>query len=66
MTKILLVEDQPLIATSTGFVLEGEGYEVRVALDGREGLEMVRTESPDLIITTSAIRIRFTRDRPRP
>jgi C4-dicarboxylate-specific signal transduction histidine kinase len=36
--KILVVEDSPTQAERVRLLLEGEGYEVAVARDGREGL----------------------------
>jgi CheY-like chemotaxis protein len=51
MTKILVVEDESIIAASIAFILEAEGYEVCFAWDGQQGVTMAETESPDLIIT---------------
>lgn len=48
--KILIVEDEPLIAKVLSIRLEGLGYKVSSALDGEEGLDMVRKEKPDLAI----------------
>jgi len=48
--KILIVEDERDLAELLAFNLEKEGYQTLVALDGRTGLERVRTEKPDLII----------------
>jgi DNA-binding response OmpR family regulator len=50
MTLILIVEDNANLAFGLSKSLEGEGYEVIVAEDGRQGLEMARTERPDLIV----------------
>jgi DNA-binding response OmpR family regulator len=48
--KILIVEDEDLIAKVLCMRLEGLGYKVVVASDGEEGLDMVRKEHPDLAI----------------
>lgn len=50
-SKILLVEDEPHIAFNIEFNLKQEGYEVCVAKDGREGLELFKNQGPfNLII----------------
>jgi DNA-binding response OmpR family regulator len=48
--KVLVVEDDPSIAIGLRINLESEGYEVLVAEDGEQGLELARSEEPDLII----------------
>lgn len=48
--RILLVEDEPAIS---GFVRRGlifEGFEVTIAVDGREALDSVRDHPPDLLV----------------
>jgi DNA-binding response OmpR family regulator len=49
-TKILLVDDEPIIVKTVQKRLEVEGYEVLVAADGLEALEKTRTLKPDLIV----------------
>ena len=49
--KILIAEDEPLMAALIEAKLKSEGYEVIVATDGREALKKFETENPDLIIT---------------
>ena len=51
MKKVLVVEDEIIIAMGVSLLLEADGYEVRLAPDGRKGLELVAEWSPDLIIT---------------
>jgi len=48
--KILIVEDDRHIVTLVRYVLEREGYQVQVARDGVEGLEMAREFFPDLVV----------------
>jgi CheY-like chemotaxis protein len=48
--KILLVDDDPDFLEMHKAVLQNHGYEVVTAMSGREGLERVRAEMPDLII----------------
>ncbi len=50
MTTILVIDDVSNIRTLVASYLEGEGYHVLTAANGREGLEIVRQASPDLII----------------
>jgi CheY-like chemotaxis protein len=49
--KILVVEDSPTQAERVRLLLEGEGYEVVLARNGREGLQRVQAAAPDLIIS---------------
>ncbi|MDD5131826.1 MAG: response regulator [bacterium] len=48
--KILVVEDDALIRELDRINLESAGFEVVQATDGFQGLEMARTENPDLIV----------------
>lgn len=50
MARVLLVEDEASLQRLIGYALQSKGYEVLVAVDGREGLDMARSESPDLIL----------------
>lgn len=50
MKKILVVEDDPGIASLISRSLEQEGYVVRVEPNGATGLEVARSESFDLIV----------------
>jgi CheY-like chemotaxis protein len=50
MPKILLVEDNDMNRDMLSRRLERKGYAVVVALDGQQGLEAARSESPDLIL----------------
>ena len=48
--KILIVEDEDLIAKVLAIRLEGLGYKAVIASDGEEGLAMAKKEKPDLVI----------------
>jgi two-component system cell cycle response regulator DivK len=48
--KILLVEDNEMNRDMLKRRLERKGFRVAVAVDGRQGLEMAASESPDLIL----------------
>lgn len=48
--KILIVEDEPFIADMYKLKFEGEGYDVAVACNGEEGLDMAMQNLPDLIL----------------
>lgn len=50
MSKILLVEDDKILLKMYQDKLENEGYQVIVAIDGREGLKKVEEEKPDFIL----------------
>ena len=51
MTTILLVEDDPDVAAATKAILEYLGYPVMLASDGRQGLELIMSMQPDIVIT---------------
>jgi two-component system alkaline phosphatase synthesis response regulator PhoP len=50
MAKILLIEDEQTIQELVKFNLEREGYTVKIAADGKAGLEMVNAEMPELVL----------------
>jgi CheY-like chemotaxis protein len=50
MSKILMVEDDNILAKAISTVLSGEGYEVVRAMDGEDGLEKLKKFLPDLIL----------------
>ena len=51
MAKILIVDDEEHVRAALKQVLERAGYEVAVAATGSEGLELMRQEGADLVIT---------------
>jgi two-component system, cell cycle response regulator DivK len=50
MPKLLLVEDNEMNRDMLARRLQYRGYEVVIAVDGQAGIEMARSESPDLIL----------------
>jgi two-component system cell cycle response regulator DivK len=50
MTKILLVEDNEMNRDMLSRRLVRKGYEVIMALDGRQAVELAAAEHPDLIL----------------
>jgi CheY-like chemotaxis protein len=50
MTKILLVEDSKFLRMATERALLRAGYEVSVAVDGEQALELAKHESPHIIL----------------
>ncbi|MCF6460805.1 response regulator transcription factor [Clostridium sp. Cult3] len=50
MERILIVEDEEKIARFIELELKYEGYEVEKAFNGRDGLELARTQPFDLIL----------------
>ncbi len=49
--NILVVDDERTIRDSLKMVLDEEGYQTDTASDGREALEMTRSQNYDLVIT---------------
>lgn len=50
MPKILLVEDNEMNRDMLSRRLSRNGFEIVIAVDGRQGVEMAAAESPDLIL----------------
>jgi DNA-binding response OmpR family regulator len=48
--KILIADDEPNIVTAVEFLLQQSGYEVLVAENGEEALELVESWLPDLVL----------------
>ncbi|WP_426059800.1 response regulator [Hymenobacter sp. B1770] len=48
--KLLLVEDEPKLASFVRKGFENEGYEIEVAYDGRTGLSLAQKQPYDLVI----------------
>ena len=48
--KILVVDDDPILAELVSYVLKAEGYEPIVAIDGPDGVAKFVAEKPDLVV----------------
>ena len=48
--KILVVDDEALLVKGIRFNLQNEGYDVITGSNGKEAVELVRTEGPDLVV----------------
>lgn len=48
--RIVVVEDEPVIAGAVADRLRAAGYEVHIAGDGPAGVELVQRTSPDLVV----------------
>ena len=49
-TKILIVDDDPNISDLLKMYFENEGYDVKLAADGSEGLNYFKMYEPDLVL----------------
>jgi DNA-binding response OmpR family regulator len=49
--KILLAEDNSTLSLLLKFRLEKEGFDLFVAVDGKEAIDLIAKHDPDLIIT---------------
>jgi len=50
MAKILLVEDNEMNRDMLSRRLQRRGYDIVMAVDGAQGVEMAKAEAPDLIL----------------
>lgn len=50
MSKILVIEDEPQIRDNIRQILEMSDFEVAIAQDGEQGLQLAHSEHPDLIV----------------
>jgi len=50
MPKILLVEDNEMNRDMLSRRLQRKGYDVAIAIDGGQGVEMAHAQAPDLIL----------------
>jgi DNA-binding response OmpR family regulator len=50
MRTIVVVEDQPVLATAYRNKFKGEGFNVEVALDGEQGFDLITRIKPDLVL----------------
>ncbi len=50
MAKVLIIEDDPLMSRMYQKIFTFEQYEVVMAKDGQEGLDLARSEKPTVIL----------------
>jgi DNA-binding response OmpR family regulator len=50
MRKILIVDDEPNIVMSLEYTFKKNNFEVFIARDGQEALDILKTQFPDIII----------------
>ena len=50
MKKILIVDDEPNIVMSLEYTFKKNNFEVFIARDGQEALEILKNQLPDIII----------------
>ena len=50
MSKILIVEDNEMNRDMLSRRLTRKGYEIEMAVDGQEGLDKMRSWSPDVVL----------------
>jgi CheY-like chemotaxis protein len=48
--QILVIEDEQALSDAYEMILDGQGYNVTVAHDGSEALELTKSLEPDLIL----------------
>jgi len=48
--RVLIVDDDPDILQTLGLCLSSEGYSVLMAGNGKEALDMLRNDAPDIIL----------------
>ena len=51
MSRIVLIDDEPVLRLTFRHILEGAGHEVRDAANGKIGVSLCRQACPDLVIT---------------
>lgn len=50
MKKILIVDDEPNILMTLEYTFKKKNFQVYIARDGQEALELLKTEQPDIIL----------------
>ena len=57
MAKILLVEDNEMNRDMLSRRLERRGFQVVIAVDGKQGVDLAQSETPDLILMDMSLPI---------
>lgn len=50
MTKIAIVEDDPVISQMYRMKFEADGFDVQLANDGKKGVALVEHSNPDIVL----------------
>jgi DNA-binding response OmpR family regulator len=50
MTRIAIIEDDPVINQMYRMKFEADGFEVQVANNGKSGINMIQTFAPDIVL----------------
>lgn len=50
MATVLVIDDEPAIVDILRLILEEEGYKVITAINGRQGLDLIASARPDLVL----------------
>ena len=58
MTKLLIVEDNEMNRDMLSRRLKRKGYEIEVAVDGQQGVEMATASMPDLVLMDMSLPIK--------
>lgn len=58
MPKILLVEDNEMNRDMLSRRLKRKGYDIVIAVDGGQGVEMAHSENPDLILMDMSLPVK--------
>ncbi len=51
LTKVLIVDDSPTQAKLLDIILTAQGYHVSIARNGREAIDLITADKPDLVIS---------------
>ncbi|QGZ66115.1 response regulator [Paraburkholderia acidisoli] len=51
MTTLVIVDDESLVTEFLSFLLNGAGYEVHAAFNGRDAIALIERQRPALVIT---------------
>lgn len=51
MARVLIIDDEPMVRETVRAMLDSGGHDVIEAVNGRDGLEKMRADRADLVIT---------------
>ena len=50
MPRVVVIDDEEMVATLTGAVLGMKGYEVQIATSGHDGIQLILKTLPDAVV----------------